>query len=298
MKCCTLFPFLTEWLNKMHGVYQDTQNNKELDTTDTIDASASEATEGKSQKSSIQSLRDMALAVIAKDPFLSIKLIQNNSFEDSLIPEILTKITPFIHLVPAEVKCELLTFLPIRDWNSLSKVSKEWRQLVIVAAELFLNEVARDKPTVISVDNFNGMLNSLLENVERYSKEARRRPAQVRELKQLESEVNSLTQPLAKLFYCQKRLDEIQRAIAREYGISTLVSIFSGPGNSQLYQIIESFLVESQEFNNSSWYKKVQYCVSMCPEHVIAQQFSAALLEIKNLQDDIKIPLVSATFRS
>ncbi|PWY56717.1 hypothetical protein DGG96_04735 [Legionella qingyii] len=279
----------------MLNVSRDTKNNKEFNTAETIDASTS-ATEGNSQKPSIQSLQEIILAVIAQDPLLVIKLIQNKSFEDTLIPEILKKSTPFINLVPAELKCELLKFLPIRDWCSLFKVSNEWRQLVITAAELFLNEVARDKPTVILVDKFEESLNSLLEKVKSYHQKTRRRPRQVQEIKQLESEVKSFTQPLAKFFHCQKRMDEIQRAIERGYGNSTLVSIFSGPGNSQLYQIIESFLKECKRNTDSTWFRKVQYCVSLCPEHVIAQQFSDAWLEIKNLQVDLKIPLLSATF--
>ncbi|WP_454784538.1 F-box protein [Legionella sp. WA2024007413] len=272
------------------------KNYEEKKLSEAMDASAEPSEDGIT--TSPNSLQDMILARVAQDPFLSIELIRNKSYADTHISEVLKKITPFIGLLPAEVKCELLTFLPIRDWISLFKVSKEWQKLGVSAAELFLNDVARDKPTVISIEKFEAMLNSLIKNVESYSQKTRRRPDQVEEIKNLKKEVSSLKLPLAKLFRCEKRLEEVQRAIAREYGTSTMVSFFSGPQNSQLHQILESTRREIQKFTQSSWFKQVQFCVNLCPHHVIAHQFSDAFLEINNLQNDFKVPLLSAAFRN
>ncbi|WP_454782187.1 hypothetical protein [Legionella sp. WA2022007384] len=278
----------------MPGHSRDTKNKKSSCVGDELSGAIVASVETSEEgKSSPKSLKDIILKQIAQNPFLSIQLIQNKSFDDSNIPEVLTKITPFIHILPEELKCELLTFLPIRDWSSLFNVSSEWRRLVVCGADTFLNEVARDKPNVISVYNFEGMLNSLLKKVENYSLLTRRRPKQVGELKKLEEEMSSLTQPLAKLFHCQQRIDEIQRAITREYGISTRVPFFVGPNNSKLYQILESSRKEIHTLTNSSWFKKVQFCVSLHPNHVVAKQFSDAFLELKNLQHDSKMVLLS-----
>ncbi len=244
-----------------------------------------DATKG-SQNVSPKSLQDIVLAVIAQDPLLSEMLVQSKSFEDSHLHEVLTKITPFIQLLPLEIKCELLTFLPIQDWKALFKVSTKWKQAVMTAATLFLNEVARDKATVISLDDFERILKNLLENVVSYYRITYRRPAQVCELKQLEKEVHSLTQPLAKLFYCQKRLAEMQLAIEREY--ENVMPFFSSPRNSKLYNVLESARKQCQNILESSWFKKVQFCVSLCPDHVIAKHVADAFLEIKGQKDGVE----------
>lgn len=248
---------------------------------DTLDA-----TKG-SQNISPKSLQDIVLAVIAQDPLLSEMLVQSKSVEDSHLHEVLTEITPFIQLLPLEIKCELLTFLPIQDWKALFKVSTEWKQAVMTAATLFLNEVARDKATVISLDDFERILENLLEKVMRYYQMTNRRPAQVCELKQLEKEVHSLKQPLAKLFYCQKRLAKMQLAIEREYG-NWGVSFFSGSRNSELNNILESAREQCQNILESSWFKKVQFCANICPDHVIAKNIADAFLEIKGQKDGVE----------
>lgn len=59
------------------------------------------ATDG-SKKRSPQSLQDIVVAAIAQDPYLSLEVLQNESFEAPHITDVLRKTTPFIQLLPTE----------------------------------------------------------------------------------------------------------------------------------------------------------------------------------------------------
>lgn len=205
----------------------NTKNNEDLnDVSGAIDAA--DTTDG-SENRTPQSLFDMCTALIAKDPSLSLMMIRNNDIDAPHINDALIKITPFIQLLPNELKCEFVMFLPVQDWKLLRRVSHEWRQVVNTAAKIFLNQVERDNLPVVRVDakDFDAILKKLLANVGYYAHNGGRRGNQVQEVRKLAGEASSFIQPLEKLMYCNKKVKEIQRTIDNEYEVGHMLSFFA-----------------------------------------------------------------------
>lgn len=232
------------------------------------------------QSQSPKSLVDLILDLVAQDPLTSRQLVQSNSFENSHIIEVLSKNSPFIELVPADVKCYLIATLSYKDWQSLYHVNKEWRNVVVAAAKIFLNEVAQDKPTIIQADKIDDILKNLMKLVGEYNCNpgGSGRAEQVQKIKQLKKEMNNLESPLAKLIYFKKRLNEVQSEIENEYGNRYSMRLF-GPRNSRLFQIVNFTKEACQQLMESPWFKKVQFCVDICPEHSISTYYSKTYLE-------------------
>ncbi|QLZ70413.1 hypothetical protein FOLKNPGA_03227 [Legionella sp. PC1000] len=259
----------------------NTENNENLnDVSGEIDSSATDGSENQSPKS----LQDMVVAVIAQDPFLSRALAQDKSFEDSRFIEVLKKIAPFIQILPTELKCELIMFLPLQDWKSLRKVNIEWRQVVNTAAKIFLDQVERDTLPVVRIDanDFDAILKKLLEEVDTYAQSTGRRAEQVQVVRKLKGAASSFIQPLEKLMYCKQKINELQRTIEGEHNGGYMLSFFSNPNNSRLHGILKSFLKESQDLIESSpWLEKIKFCTSLYPQHAVVKRLAEALLEIK-----------------
>ncbi|AWN75604.1 F-box protein [Legionella anisa] len=267
----------------------NTKNNEDLnDVSGAIDAA--DTTDG-SENRTPQSLFDMCTALIAKDPSLSLMMIRNNDIDAPHINDALIKITPFIQLLPNELKCEFVMFLPVQDWKLLRRVSHEWRQVVNTAAKIFLNQVERDNLPVVRVDakDFDAILKKLLANVGYYAHNGGRRGNQVQEVRKLAGEASSFIQPLEKLMYCNKKVKEIQRTIDNEYEVGHMLSFFRRPNNSQLYEILKSFLNESQDLiGRSPWLQKIKFCASLYPQHAITKRLSEVLLEIKGQKSKVE----------
>ena len=70
--------------------------------------------------------------------------------------------------MPAEIKIELLSYIPIKEWKTLAKLSKEWRKVVAFAANPHLNKVMNKLQPILSQD-FGAMMKTLLSQVEYYS---------------------------------------------------------------------------------------------------------------------------------
>lgn len=251
-----------------------------------------------SEKRSPKSLLDMCIPLIAEDPSLSLMLIQSEEFYAPHITDPLKKITPFIQLLPTELKCELIKFLPVQDWQSLWDVSQEWRQVVLTSAKIFLDQVERDKLPLIqlSLNDFDPILENMQKQVKEYTRGRRyapneKRAEQVKEIKKLTLKEHSLTQPLAKFIHCTKKIREIHKAIGSEY--SGLQSFF-GPRNSQLYSILDSFLRNSQNLiENSPGLKKIKFCASLHLQHAATKRLSETLSEINGqktrVEEKVKI---------
>lgn len=236
-----------------------------------------------SEKWSPRSLLDMCIPLIAEDSSLSLMLIQSEDFYAPHITDPLKKITPFIQLLPIELKCELIMFLPLQDWKSLWKVSHQWRQVVSTAAEIFLNQVERDKLPPIQFD-FDEMLKNLLAGVNKYAHDLGRRVGQVQEVRKLAEEVGSFTYPLTKLIHSRKKIEEIQKNIEKEYSYT----FFGGPRNSRLYQILGAFRKESQQVIDSPWFQKIKFCADLYPEHAVTKQLEDMSLEIKERKNKLE----------
>lgn len=182
-------------------------------------------------------------------------------------------------------------FLPVQDWKLLRRVSHEWRQVVNTAAKIFLNQVERDNLPVVRVDakDFDAILKKLLANVGYYAHNGGRRGNQVQEVRKLAGEASSFIQPLEKLMYCNKKVKEIQRTIDNEYEVGHMLSFFRRPNNSQLYEILKSFLNESQDLiGRSPWLQKIKFCASLYPQHAITKRLSEVLLEIKGQKSKVE----------
>lgn len=178
-------------------------------------------------------------------------------------------------------------FLPVQDWESLWKVSHEWRQVVMTTAKIFLDQVEHDKLPVIQVDvnDFDVILKNLLDTVSYYAQYTQRRSHQVQDIRKLQQEASAFTQPLAKLIHCKIKVEEIQRTIDSEYNYTH----FFRPRNSQLYQILNSFLSESQNLIESSpLVKKIKFCADLYPQHATVKRLSEALLEIKGQKNRVE----------
>ncbi|WP_157737133.1 F-box protein [Legionella lansingensis] len=239
---------------------------------------------GKTRTNTPARLQDIVLAAIAQNPDLSISIIHNKEYEIPHIKEALIN-SLFIQLLPVEIQCEIISFLPIQDWESLFKVSKAWQQQVVTAANLYLNSI-KNQLAPIQNYNFESLMKKLMNQVHAYDGQANNygrhpnRSTQINALFQLNDEIPCLTKPLAKLFHCQKKVGEIQSAIEKEYSYgSFFVSI---PQNSRLYSILLPVSTECRKLTQRL--KKAMECAKFSPEHPVAKLFSDALLEIKNLQ--------------
>ncbi|CAM2849913.1 Uncharacterised protein [Legionella steigerwaltii] len=226
-------------------------------------------------------LQDIILAKIAEDPWLSLDIIHNEQLLISYFKEALKNSAPFISIVPKELKLLILELTPIKDWKSLMKVSKEWRQLVAEAVNPRLHVLAYNLEPILTHD-MGPTMETLLSQVEFYSQRSGRRANQVEQLMQLGKDMLILTKPLAKFLHCQQTISKIQGAIEGQY--SGFGFYFGTPRNSQLFQIISSYAPKSLKLTNQPWFKELMFYIGLSPEHAVSKLFADAYLEIKNLK--------------
>ncbi|OJW06943.1 MAG: hypothetical protein BGO44_04965 [Legionella sp. 39-23] len=203
------------------------------------------------------SLQNIILTYIAHNqPALSLNIIHDQRLEISDLKNFLAKNTTLINLLPRELKFEILKQVPLKDWKALRNVSKEWRQLVASEANSRIKLLSAGLNLILTFDT-ESMMKSLLNQVEAYSLRRGSRHAQVVQLKQLGENMHCLTTPLAKFLHYHDVINTIQEDIQREYrhGGMGFFPMFSGPQNSQLFQIIRATSSKCLKLTKESWFK-------------------------------------------
>jgi primosomal protein N'' len=237
-------------------------------------------------------LEDILLALISQDPRLSISILFEENYDIPHIKAILKKNTPFIQVLPQVLMRQINSFLAPQAWASLFNVNKAWRTAVTTSVIRYFDtspDISNLKQ--IQTYDFDALMKNLLEEVEHYSQTTHRRPEQAKALTQLGKEVPLLSNPIAKLLHCQKKINQVQRGIQNEYSRS--ISFF-GKNNSQLYQILNSVSPDLQKLTQTLGFKKMILCAHLAPEHPVSKLFLNALLEIKSLKDIAHVPRLQA----
>ncbi|KTD82485.1 hypothetical protein [Legionella waltersii] len=237
--------------------------------------------------SSPKSLRDIVLDVIAKDPSLSLSIIQDEKIWIPHLKEELLKSTPFMELLPLDLKYEIVLRLPLKDWEALYTVSKEWKLLVTRAANAYLdtNKIMEKLKPIQSYD-FNLAIQNLMTQVNLYHQQTGSRAVEVRLLNQLGQQVMcSLTSPWAKLVYLQKKIDEVQNSIKNEYGNYGNGFFSSGPKTSLLFNILNQFRPPYSSIVKSPWVKEALSYTRFTPQHPVSKFFLEATIELSKLKE-------------
>lgn len=233
------------------------------------------------------SLQHIMIDIIAQNPQSHMSVIHKKSLLEFL----------FIQFLPQELKLHLLTFLPIKDWDSFFNVSIEWRQLVTTAAKFHLNTdtCTQNQLSEMLIYDSDFWMKKLLSRIDmNYSGRelSPMRAQQINYLRQLKNEVSLLSLPLAKLLYCENRLKTILKTIDKELKENEGSHIFfRNHRDNKLYKHVEYFIRwELLTFSSSSWFEKLKYCINLCPDHTVAKLFFDAYAEIKSIDVSVYRP--------
>ncbi|WED43926.1 F-box protein [Legionella cardiaca] len=223
-----------------------------------------------------ETLQQLCLRTIAQDPKLAFELLHDNDFVPHLKIALIE--LAFINLLPVELQLHIVNYLPFNSWQSLSQTNRAWHSVVMSATNSYLNSL-NAKPE-LAPQYIASILENLNKEVKQYEQTMfgahPKRGLQVKQIKNLITEVNGITNSLAKWHHFKRKLHIISQDI--EDSCNTSFSFFSGARHSRLFNITVNALSSGP---SDAWLKKAIAYTTFSPTHPFSQNFLEELDRIQ-----------------